>query len=144
MVSGLYAFYRTLSQIQSDSGSAVCARSCTHVCSRVITGFCGRYHDNAKKVSRLMKDQPSTPADRIRFWVDYVVRHRGASHLHSDTARRLNWFQYWSLDVAVCLLAAVILIMFFSYRLLRLAFSVGSSVLNAFERRFNAYCNPVE
>lgn len=75
-------------------------------------------------MSRLLADQPSTPASRIRFWVDYVVRHGGSSHLRSEPARRLNWFQYWSLDVAVCLLATLALIGFSVYRLLRVAVSV--------------------
>lgn len=83
-----------------------------------------------------MVDQPSTPGDRIRFWVDYVVRHGGASHLHSASARRLNCFQYWSLDVAVCLLVAVALIVFFVYRLLRLTVSVVRGVvLKTFDGR---------
>jgi len=85
---------------------------------------CDRYRDNAKKVSQLMADQPSTPADRIRFWVNYVVRHGGASHLHSRTAWRLNWFQYWCLDVAVCLLTTLAVVIFLVYRLLHLIASV--------------------
>ena len=93
---------------------------------------CDRYRDNAKKVSQLMADQPSTPADRIRFWVNYVVRHGGASHLHSRTAWRLNWFQYWCLDVAVCLLTTLAVVIFLVYRLLHLIVSVvGGAVMKA-------------
>ena len=76
-----------------------------------------------------MADQPSTPADRIRFWVEYVARHGGASHLRADAAHRLNWFQYWSLDVAVCLAAAVALSVIVAYRLLRLGVSVIGGTL---------------
>jgi len=79
-----------------------------------------------------MADQPSTPADRIRFWVDYVVRHGGASHLHSDAARRLTWLQYWCVDVGVCLLVAGLLLVVAVYRLLRVAASlVGVAVTTA-------------
>jgi len=76
-----------------------------------------------------MADQPSTPADRIRFWVDYVVRHRGASHLHSAGARGLSWFQYWSLDVVVCLLAAILLLALVVCRLVRFTASLVGGVL---------------
>jgi len=68
-----------------------------------------------------MVDQPSTPAERIRFWVEYVLRHGGASHLQSSGARRLSWLQYWCLDVAACMLAAALLLILVLYRLLRAA-----------------------
>jgi len=94
---------------------------------------CDRYHDNAKKVSQLMADQPSTPADRIRFWVDYVVRHGGATHFHPASARRLNWFQYWCLDVGLSLMIAAVLLVFIGCRLLRLTVSVvGFGLMKAF------------
>ena len=89
-----------------------------------------------------MCDQPSTPADRIRFWVDYVARHGGAKQFHSDGVRRLNWFQYWCMDVGVFLLAAVLLLISLVCLLLRLTVSVvGSVVLKAFHGRLDDDCN---
>jgi len=76
-----------------------------------------------------MADQPSTPADRIRYWADYVVRHGGAGHLQSAAARRLAWYQYWCLDVAACLLAAGLLFALAAYRLLRAVASVVAGTL---------------
>ena len=65
------------------------------------------YRVNALSVARRLADQPLTPVDKICFWVDYVVRHRGAVHLRSDAAK-LPWYQYLSLDVVIVLVAICI------------------------------------
>jgi len=90
-----------------------------------------------------MADQPSTPADRIRFWVDYVVRHGGASHLRSHAALRLSAVQYWSVDVAVFLLVAATLLVLVVCLTLRLAVSVCrlTRLKAAFDRRLRADSN---
>lgn len=42
--------------------------------------------------------------DTATFWVEYVIRHRGAPHLRYPGAD-LNFWQYNSVDVIVTLLA---------------------------------------
>ena len=32
---------------------------------------------------KLMRDQPVSPQDLVTYWVEYVVRHKGARHLRS-------------------------------------------------------------
>lgn len=36
-----------------------------------------RYKFNAVRVSKLTRDQPLTIREKIRWWTDYVIRHRG-------------------------------------------------------------------
>ncbi|XP_069904172.1 UDP-glucuronosyltransferase 2B13-like isoform X3 [Oryctolagus cuniculus] len=69
------------------------------------------YKENAMRLSRIHHDQPTKPLDRAVFWVEFVMRHKGARHLRA-AAHNLTWFQYHSLDVICFLLACVAIAMF--------------------------------
>ena len=53
--------------------------------------------------SILLRDQLNSPVDRAAYWVEYVIRHKGAPHLRPPAAD-LNWFQFYLLDVIACCL----------------------------------------
>ena len=57
-------------------------------------------------LSTIQRDQPIKPLDRAVFWIEFVMRHKGAKHLR-PAAHNLTWFQYHSLDVIGFLLACV-------------------------------------
>jgi len=65
-----------------------------------------RYSERVKALSVQFKDQPQTPLERAVFWSEYVIRHKGAVHLRSS-ARELNFFQYFCIDVAAFLFTIV-------------------------------------
>uniref|UniRef100_A0A2I2Y6H3 UDP-glucuronosyltransferase n=1 Tax=Gorilla gorilla gorilla TaxID=9595 RepID=A0A2I2Y6H3_GORGO len=69
------------------------------------------YKENVMKLSRIQHDQPVKPLDRAVFWIEFVMRHKGAKHLRV-AARDLTWFQYHSLDVIGFLLAWVATVIF--------------------------------
>ncbi|XP_050005661.1 UDP-glucuronosyltransferase 2B31-like isoform X1 [Alexandromys fortis] len=69
------------------------------------------YKENAMRLSRIHHDQPVKPLDRAVFWIEYVMRHKGAKHLRV-AAHDLTWYQYHSLDVLGFLLACVLTVMF--------------------------------
>uniref|UniRef100_A0A8C6F099 UDP-glucuronosyltransferase n=2 Tax=Marmota marmota marmota TaxID=9994 RepID=A0A8C6F099_MARMA len=69
------------------------------------------YKENAMELSRIQHDQPVKPLDRAVFWIEFVMRHKGAKHLQV-AAHDLSWFQYYSLDVIGFLLACVATVMF--------------------------------
>ncbi|XP_009238321.2 UDP-glucuronosyltransferase 2B11 isoform X2 [Pongo pygmaeus] len=69
------------------------------------------YKENVMKLSRIQHDQPVKPLDRAVFWIEFVMRHKGAKHLRV-AARDLTWFQYHSLDVIGFLLACVATVIF--------------------------------
>ena len=52
----------------------------------------GRYRDEARRLSALMRDEKETPLERAVWWVEYVGRHRGAPHLRSP-ALDVPWYQ---------------------------------------------------
>ncbi|CAG7719644.1 unnamed protein product, partial [Allacma fusca] len=60
------------------------------------------YRETAKKLSKIFLDQETKPLDRAVFWVEYVLRHKGAPHLRS-AARDLHYIQYFSIDTLAAL-----------------------------------------
>ncbi|KAM4854660.1 UDP-glucuronosyltransferase 2B31-like isoform 1-T1 [Thomomys bottae] len=73
------------------------------------------YKENAVRLSRIHHDQPVKPLDQAVFWVEFVMRHKGAKHLH-PAGLNLNLFQYHSLDVIGFLLACVATVIFILMR----------------------------
>ncbi|KAK4877582.1 hypothetical protein RN001_010088 [Aquatica leii] len=55
------------------------------------------FKKNALRRSFIMKDQAVKPLDNAIYWIEYVLRHRGAPHLKS-AALNLSWYQYLLLD----------------------------------------------
>ncbi|XP_059131144.1 UDP-glucuronosyltransferase 2B23-like isoform X3 [Peromyscus eremicus] len=68
------------------------------------------YKESAMRLSRIHHNQPVKPLDRAVFWIEYVMRNKGAKHLRV-AAHDLTWFQYHSLDVLAFLLACVVTVM---------------------------------
>lgn len=67
------------------------------------------YFKNAKEVSRLLNDNPMNPMDEAIYWLEYVVRNKGAKHLKSS-AVNLPWYKYLLIDVLGALLVTVLLL----------------------------------
>ncbi|XP_069693335.1 UDP-glucosyltransferase 2-like [Periplaneta americana] len=84
------------------------------------------YAANAKKMSAMFRDHPTSALDRAVFWTEYVIRHQGAPHLRSAGAE-LYWYEYLLLDVLLVVVAAglaVILVVYWVFRaLLNMLFS---------------------
>lgn len=59
-----------------------------------------KYKENVKRLSSLLKDQPLSPMDTAVFWVEHVIRHKGAPHL-KNCGIYLSWYQYLLLDCAL-------------------------------------------
>ncbi|XP_075896483.1 UDP-glucuronosyltransferase-like [Nelusetta ayraudi] len=67
------------------------------------------YKDNIVKLSHINLDRPVSALELATFWMEFVMRHKGADHLRV-AAHDLNWFQYHSLDVIAFLLAIVLVV----------------------------------
>ncbi|KAM4615222.1 UDP-glucuronosyltransferase 2C1-like [Polymixia lowei] len=74
------------------------------------------YKGNMTRLSRIHHDQPLSPLDTAVFWIEFVMRNKGAKHLRVQ-AHHLNWFQYHSLDVAAFLLAMVLVTGFILFKM---------------------------
>ncbi|XP_037704991.1 UDP-glucuronosyltransferase 1A3-like isoform X1 [Choloepus didactylus] len=73
------------------------------------------YKENIMHLSSIHKDRPMEPLDLAVFWVEFVMRHKGAPHLR-PAAHDLNWYQYHSLDVIGFLLAIVLTSLFIAFK----------------------------
>ncbi|XP_051914026.1 UDP-glucuronosyltransferase 2A2-like isoform X1 [Hippocampus zosterae] len=60
------------------------------------------YKQNMIKLSQIHRDKPLKPIDAAVFWIEYVMRHRGAAHLRTESYK-LPWYAYHCLDVIAVL-----------------------------------------
>lgn len=72
------------------------------------------YLKNSKEISRKLNDNPLKAMDEAMFWIEYVVRNKGASHLKSS-AVNLPWYKHLLIDV----IGAFLISLWLLYKLLR-------------------------
>jgi glucuronosyltransferase len=77
-----------------------------------------QYAHNARVVAERFRDQPMSRSDKMNYWVDYVIRHKGAEHLKSS-ASDLSLVQYFCLDVilTICAVLVTAVVLFISLAL---------------------------
>ncbi|XP_063075911.1 2-hydroxyacylsphingosine 1-beta-galactosyltransferase [Engraulis encrasicolus] len=75
-----------------------------------------KYRERARMLSNIHKDQPGHPVSRAVYWINYILRHHGAPHLHSSVYN-ISTYQYFLLDVVVVMATALLLIGFCLYRI---------------------------
>ncbi|GAA6085217.1 2-hydroxyacylsphingosine 1-beta-galactosyltransferase [Tachysurus ichikawai] len=98
-----------------------------------------RYREKALKLSEIHKDQPGHPVTRAVYWINYILRHHGAEHLRS-AVYGVPVYQYFLLDVAAALVAALFLICYCVYWIVRLARSCLRRRMAVVEKA-NGHCH---
>ncbi|XP_042351242.1 UDP-glucuronosyltransferase 2A2-like [Plectropomus leopardus] len=68
------------------------------------------YRETMQELSRLHRDQLMKPLDQAMFWIEFVMRHKGAAHLKTKSYK-MSWIQYHSIDVIVLLLVSVMVML---------------------------------
>ncbi|XP_062276357.1 UDP-glucuronosyltransferase 2C1-like [Scomber scombrus] len=76
------------------------------------------YRINMQRLSRLHRDQPMKPLDTAIFWIEFVMRHKGAAHLKAQSYR-LPWYSYHSVDVFLFMAVAMLLVLSTIFILIR-------------------------
>uniref|UniRef100_A0A674PDT4 UDP glucuronosyltransferase 5 family, polypeptide B4 n=1 Tax=Takifugu rubripes TaxID=31033 RepID=A0A674PDT4_TAKRU len=71
------------------------------------------YRMNMQRLSRLHRDAPMKRMDSALFWIEFVMRHKGAAHLRTESDR-LPWYSYHSVDVML-FLAGITLLFFMTF-----------------------------
>ncbi|XP_048100129.1 UDP-glucuronosyltransferase 2C1-like [Alosa alosa] len=79
------------------------------------------YKASAMKLSKIHHDRPQTPRDEAVFWIEHVMRQKGAEHLRVQ-AHNLTWYQYHCLDAFTILIGIVILILYVVYKTCQVCF----------------------
>ncbi|VVC33308.1 Hypothetical protein CINCED_3A004360 [Cinara cedri] len=77
------------------------------------------FKENAMRMSLIFNDRPLTSIDKAVYWVEYVIRHKGAHHLRSP-AVELVWYQYYSLDIFAFIISIILFLIFIFYRITKL------------------------
>ncbi|XP_071054635.1 UDP-glucosyltransferase 2-like [Onthophagus taurus] len=75
------------------------------------------FRENAEKLSNLFQDRPIPPLNQSTYWIEYVIRHRGAAHIKSKGVE-MTWFEYYLIDVYLLFLTAFLI--FFKFCLVLL------------------------
>ncbi|KAL7976925.1 hypothetical protein Chor_008874 [Crotalus horridus] len=73
------------------------------------------FKKNALRISEIHHHQPIKPLDRAIFWIEFVMRHKGAKHLQA-AACHLTWYQYHSLDVIAFLIGYSVVFGFIAFK----------------------------
>lgn len=74
----------------------------------LLLHFLHSYTKTVKEFSTVYRDRPLGPMKTAIYWVEYVIRHRGAPHMRSP-ATKLNLLQRNSVDVLLFLALVVYL-----------------------------------
>lgn len=83
-----------------------------------------QYRQTVQKMADLYRDRPQTGLDLATFWLEYVVRHKGAPHLHYQGAD-LNFLQRNLIDV----FAAIGAVLYVVFKILALLFRTVQRVV---------------
>jgi len=80
-----------------------------------------KFNQRAKELSVVFKDRPQKPLETALFWTEYIIKHKGATHLRSPS-RDLNLFQYHSLDVIAAVASLLFALLYIIFAILRFIF----------------------
>uniref|UniRef100_A0A670JRB2 glucuronosyltransferase n=1 Tax=Podarcis muralis TaxID=64176 RepID=A0A670JRB2_PODMU len=89
------------------------AEDLVHAVKAVILN--ATYKENALRLSQIHHDQLLKPLDRAVFWIEFVMRHKGAKHLRV-AAHHLTWYQYHSLDAIAFLIGCMAVFTFIAVK----------------------------
>ncbi|XP_056602091.1 UDP-glucuronosyltransferase 2C1-like [Triplophysa dalaica] len=73
------------------------------------------YKEKSAHLSRVHHDRPVKPLDEAVFWIEFVMRNKGAKHLQV-AAHNLTWYQYHCLDVFTFLITIMSVITYILFK----------------------------
>ncbi|XP_077448896.1 UDP-glucuronosyltransferase 2C1-like [Stigmatopora argus] len=77
------------------------------------------YRENIQRLSKLHKDQAIPPLNHAVFWIEFIMRHKGAAHLRTESYK-LPWYVYHSVDVYLFLSGVVLVWLLTVFKMIRL------------------------
>ncbi|XP_064074692.1 UDP-glycosyltransferase UGT5-like isoform X2 [Vanessa tameamea] len=80
------------------------------------------FRENVVKLRNTMRDQPLSPLERAVWWTEHVLRHKGATHLHSPAAH-MHWTQYYAMDLVLFILGAFLILLLILTFIIRIVLS---------------------
>ncbi|RXG58711.1 hypothetical protein Avbf_12106 [Armadillidium vulgare] len=77
--------------------------------------------NTAKHKSVIMKDRLVPPDEEAAYWVEYVMRHKGAPHIKSPLGS-MSWYEVYNMDVWAFILSIIAGVLYISWLLLKFIF----------------------
>ncbi|XP_076273519.1 UDP-glycosyltransferase UGT5-like isoform X2 [Rhynchophorus ferrugineus] len=87
------------------------------------------YREHIEKQFAIANDQPMSGLDTAIFWIEYVIRHKGAPHLRSPLLD-LPFYQYYLLDIYSFLGVAIAVILAVIYFTMKFTLLTVCKLLN--------------
>jgi glucuronosyltransferase len=84
---------------------------------RILEATKPEYKRSMKKLHDLVYDQPISSLEKAMFWIEYVIRHKGAKHLEFK-AKRVPVHQTFCLDFIAIFLVILISSVYVSWKIL--------------------------
>lgn len=75
-----------------------------------------KYAKMAKEVSRRFKDRPMTALDTAIFWLEYVIRNKGADFM-KNPAINMSWIAYSMIDVFAFIFVSLVVLIFITVKI---------------------------
>ncbi|XP_044749803.1 UDP-glycosyltransferase UGT5-like [Coccinella septempunctata] len=86
------------------------------------------YKENTAKIEKLMNDIPMEGLDKAIWWIEYVIRHKGARHLRSPSLD-IPWYQYFLLDVIAFIALVLSISMYILIKVIKLTIRSAKKLL---------------
>ena len=67
------------------------------------------YYESIERISDIFKSNQNDPLDTAIYWIEYIIKHKGAPHLQSH-AKNLPWYRYLLLDVFMVVFGVIYII----------------------------------
>lgn len=83
------------------------------------------YSNKAKQILEILTDDLVNPMDEMMWWIEHVIKFRGAKHLKSH-AVNMNWFSYLLFDVFGVLILSVLVTVYLLYAFFKRIFKTKS------------------
>jgi glucuronosyltransferase len=80
-----------------------------------------KYLGRAQVISQQFRDNPVHPMEEAMFWIEYVIRYKGAKHLKSS-AVDMDLYQYLLWDVVAFLALCLVMLLFTCFLVGKLVF----------------------
>lgn len=94
------------------------------------------YKNKAKEIQARFKDRPIPPLDAAIFWIEYVIRHKGANFV-KNPAINMSWLASSMFDVYGFILIMVVIHLLIIVKLFRIIRSIIKAPEKNIRRRFS-------
>lgn len=96
----------------------------------VVIHFHSSFKQNIVKLAKLVEDVPMSSAEKAVWYIEYVIRNRGAKHL-TYPQKEIPFFQYHYYDILLSVFTAFALALWVIYFLIKLSVKLVKRLLHS-------------